>query len=81
VLDEQNTHALGTQFAQQFGQRLLFLVAQAGGRLVKEQQAGVGGQRPRNFDDALLAERKAAGSNMRSPRPTRSIWRTASAIS
>ena len=46
---------------QQLGQRLLFQVAQAGGRLVEQQQAGIGGQRAGDLDDALLAERQAAG--------------------
>ena len=49
------------QLAQHVGQRLLFLVAQAGGRLVEQQQRRVGAQRARDLHQALRAERQVAG--------------------
>ena len=48
------------QLPQQRGEILLLEIAQAGRRLVEEQQHGIGGERARDFDDALLAERQAA---------------------
>ena len=43
------------------GQLALFQMAQAGGRLVEQQQHGIEAQRARDLDDAQLAERQAAG--------------------
>ena len=43
---------------------LLFHVPQARGRLVEQQQHRIGAERARNLDDALLAERQAAGQLM-----------------
>ena len=60
VLDEQDRHALGLQRAQQPRELLLFEIAQARGGLVEQQQRGIGGERARDLDDALLAERQAA---------------------
>ena len=46
-------------------ERLLLLAAQAGGRLVEHQQHRVGGQRARDLEDALGAQRQAAGQLVR----------------
>jgi hypothetical protein len=61
VLDQQDRHAFAAQAAEQLAEGFLLLVAQAGGRLVEQQQAGVGAQRAGNFENALLAQRQAAG--------------------
>ena len=69
--------------AQQRGEPLLLHVAQSGRRLVEQQQHRIDAQRARDLDDALLAERercRRAGA-IWSARPTRSIWRAASASS
>ena len=42
------------------GERLLLEVAQARRGLVEQQQRRIGGERARDLDDALLAERQAA---------------------
>ena len=52
---------MGLELAQHGGQRLLLLEAQAGSRLVEQQQRRVGGQRTRDLDHALRAERQVAG--------------------
>ena len=65
VLDDQDRHALLAQLAQQVGERHLLLAAQAGGRLVEHQQHRVGGQRARDLEDALRAQRQAAGQFVR----------------
>ena len=43
------------------GEPLLLQMPQSGGRLVEQQQHRVDAQRARDLDDALLAEREAAG--------------------
>ena len=80
VLDQQHRHALALQLAQQRGELLLLEIAQARSRLVEQQQRRVGRQRARDLDDALLAERQAAGRVVQmGARPQRSIARAASA--
>ena len=49
------------QLAQQIGQRLLFQIAQTGGRFIEQQQAGIGRQRAGDLDDALLPQGQTAG--------------------
>ena len=46
-------------------ERLLLLAAQAGGRLVEHEQHRVGGERARDLEHALGAERQAAGQLVR----------------
>ena len=61
---------------------LLLHVAQAGGRLVEQQQRRVGAQRARDLDERCWpSARVPASSCSWSPRPTRSSWRAASASS
>ena len=48
------------QLPQQRRELLLFEIAQARGGLVQQQQRGIGGERARDLDDPLLAERQAA---------------------
>ncbi len=68
------------QLAQQLVEQLLFRQAQPGGGLVQQEQDGVGGERAGDFEDALLASgRLPAGCSITSSRPTRRIWRMASA--
>ena len=61
VLNEKNSEALVAQLAKHLGQFLFFLVAQPGGGLVKQQQHRIGSKRPRDLQDALLAESQVAG--------------------
>ena len=49
------------QLAKQAREALLLHVAQARGRLVEQKQHRIDAQRPRNLDDALLAERERSG--------------------
>ena len=49
------------QRPQQFGKLELFLAAQAGRRLVEDEQRRIGGERAGDFEDALIAERQIAG--------------------
>jgi hypothetical protein len=62
VFDEQDADAFVTQPTQQIAERLFFEEAQTGGWFVEQQQAGIGGQRTRDFDQPLFAERQTAGS-------------------
>ena len=66
---------------QQRGEPLLLHVPQSRGRLVEQQQHRIDAQRARDLDDALLAERQRCrrAVSICSARPTRSIWRAASA--
>jgi len=52
VLDQRDDHALVTQLSQQIGQRGFPGIAQAGRRLVEQQQNRIGTQGPRNLDHA-----------------------------
>ena len=61
VLHQQHRHAAVAQLPQQRGELLLFHVPQSGGGLVEQQQHRIDAQRARDLDDALLAERQAAG--------------------
>ncbi|MCY1226722.1 hypothetical protein D9M72_389680 [compost metagenome] len=61
MLDQQHAHALALELAQELGQRLLLLVAQARCRLVEQQQRRVAAQCTRDFKNPLLAQREAAG--------------------
>jgi hypothetical protein len=80
VFHHQNGQPFGAQLRQQLGQRLLLKVAQAGGRLVQQQQAGSASQRAGDFEDALLAQGQLpASACMNIAQAERSIWRAASA--
>ena len=61
VLHQQHRHAAVAQLPQQGREPLLLHVPQAGGRLVEQQQHRIDAERARDLDDALLAERQAAG--------------------
>ena len=61
VLDQQDGHALPLERAQKVRQLSLLAISQSGRRLVEQQQQhGIGGERARDLDDPLLAERQAA---------------------
>ncbi|MCY1182454.1 hypothetical protein D9M73_230140 [compost metagenome] len=61
VLHQEDRHAFAAQAAEEQPQGFLLLVAQTGGRLVEQQQAGVGAQGAGDFEDALLTQGQAAG--------------------
>ena len=61
VLDQQHADALAADFAQQPRQRLLFADAQAGRRLVEQQQHRIEAERARDLDQPQLAQRQRAG--------------------
>jgi len=54
-------HSLIADLAQHPRERLLLGWPQACGRLVQHDQHGIGGERTRDFQDALSAERQVAG--------------------
>ena len=60
MFHQQDAHALKLELAQHAGQRLLFLVAQAGGGFVQQQQGGVGAQRAGNLHQPLRAHGQVA---------------------
>src|SRR6266849_1743978 len=64
VFHQQHRHAAVAQLTQQACEPLLFHMAQSRGRLVQQQQDRVDAQRAGDLNDALLAERQAAGEGV-----------------
>ena len=60
MLDQHDGGAFAAQRAQQVRQRLLLQPPQSGRRLVQHHEDGIGGERPRHFQEPLLAERQIA---------------------
>ena len=55
VLHQKDAETFVAQLTKHAREILLFLVSQPGGRLVEQQQQGIRCERPRDFQDALLA--------------------------
>src|SRR5215510_13043826 len=67
VLDKEDGDALVDDLADQLHKRDLLLRREAGGGLVQQQQPGLGRQRPRDLEPALLPVRKVPGVIVRPP--------------
>src|SRR6185369_13678754 len=61
VLDQQDAHALTLQLPQHVDEGAFLLEAQAGGRLVQQQQRRVRAQRPCDLQQPLLSHGQVAG--------------------
>ena len=64
MLHQENCNIFVAQCAQQIGKRYFLRPAQSGGGFIENDQRGVGGERPGNFKNALLAQRQVAGKVM-----------------
>src|SRR5437899_245452 len=60
MLDDQDGQMVRPQRPQQLRKPELLLAAKARGRLVEDEQGGIGGQRTRDLQDTLIAERQIA---------------------
>ena len=65
MLDQQDGHlALVANAADQVAEHVDFLVVEAAGGLVEQQDLRIGGERARQFDALLGAERQAGDRGM-----------------
>ena len=81
VLDQQHGGALAVELLDDGGERVGLVRIEAGGRLVEQQQARLGGERARDFEQALLAVGQQLGVLLglarrgRRKRAVRAPWR------
>jgi hypothetical protein len=61
VFNEQDGEAFVAKPIQKTGKILLFAVPKPGGRLIEQQEGGIGAQRACHFNQTLLTQRQAAG--------------------
>ena len=61
VLNQKDSKTFVAQLTEHARQILLFPVPQPCGRFIEQQQQRVRGERPGDFQDALLAQRQIAG--------------------